>query len=88
MAGLEALLEAACAPGRHVVMLELPLPPLFNGFGLAQRRLAKKYGVQLVPKRYFGKVLCAPDATVDGLHLSHTGHALMAETLWALAEDS
>jgi acyl-CoA thioesterase-1 len=50
---LDALLTRVSTPGRTVLMFELPLPPLSNEFGRAQRSLAKKHNVLLVPKRFF-----------------------------------
>ncbi len=82
--GLEALLVAVCKPGRLVVMVELPLPPTFNRFGLVQRRLARQYKVRLIPKGYLAKVLGKPGATEDGLHLSNEGHVLLAESFCRL----
>ena len=38
--GLDNLLRVVSRPGRVVVMLELPLPPFFNEYGRAQRRVA------------------------------------------------
>lgn len=76
---LEQLLIAARQPGRTVLMFELPLPPLAFRYGEAQRRLAGKYGVALLPKRLFIGVLTSSGATVDGIHLSSKGHELMAE---------
>jgi acyl-CoA thioesterase-1 len=81
---LDALFALLCRPGRAVLMFELPLPPLSNAFGLAQRRLAARYGVLLIPKRVFAAVLTASDATVDGVHLTPHGHELMAECVWSL----
>src|SRR5437764_1030097 len=49
--GLDALLGRLRAGGRTVVMLELPLPPSYNRYGEAQRRLARRHGAFLVPKR-------------------------------------
>jgi acyl-CoA thioesterase I len=69
---------------RLVVMLELPLPPLYNRFGEIQRRLARRHGVVLIPKRYFASVLIGEQATLDGLHLSQSGHQKMAEMIWGL----
>jgi lysophospholipase L1-like esterase len=63
-------------------MLELPLPPIYNGYGEIQRRLARKYGVPLVPKRFFAQVLAGSDSTVDGLHLGPAGHRKMANMIW------
>jgi len=79
---LDALLGEVCAPGRTVVMLELPLLPMKNRFGRVQRRLARRYGVALIPKRHFAAVLTGENATTDGLHLSRTGHERMARMMW------
>jgi acyl-CoA thioesterase-1 len=76
------LFHTVCRPGRAVVMLELPLPPLCNLYGTAQRRQAQKFGVILIPKRRFVAALCGPKATIDGLHLSQSGHDHMAEMVW------
>ena len=80
--GLDALLSRLKSDGQQVVMLELPLPPFANRYGRFQRGLARKYGVRLVPKRVLLGVLTTEGATVDSIHLSPTGHALMAETIW------
>jgi acyl-CoA thioesterase-1 len=81
-ADLDALLNRLRRPGRQLVMLELPLPPFYNGYGRIQRRLAKQHGVVLIPRREFAGVIFAADATTDGLHLSETGQRLMADMLW------
>ena len=85
-AGLEALLKAVCEPGRQVVMFELPIPPLFEGFGRVQRDLASRHGVALIPKRILLSVIEAADATVDSLHLTQQGQDRMAAVVWALLE--
>ena len=79
---LEQLLQRVCRQGRTIVMLELPLIPFANEFGRAQRRLAARYGVALVPRRIFADVLAGTDATIDSIHLSRNGHELMAEVVW------
>ena len=79
---LDTLLQHLSGPGRTLVMLELPLPPFRQDFGIVQRRLAAKHGVTLIPKRIFTRVLGGPGATADGLHLSPSGQELMADTLW------
>jgi lysophospholipase L1-like esterase len=66
------------APERTVVMFELPLLPNEIAYGQIQRRLASKYGVWLIPKRYFVQVIGGADATLDGLHLSQDGTRQMA----------
>lgn len=77
-ADLDKLLAAVSGPGITVLLMELPLPPLRNSYGLAQRRLARKHGALLLPKRHFARILAARGATVDGLHLSQHGQRLMA----------
>ena len=85
-AGLDALLKAVCQPGRQVAMFELPIPPLYEGFGRVQRNLASRHGVALIPKRILLSVIAAADATVDSLHLTQQGHDGMADVVWALLE--
>jgi lysophospholipase L1-like esterase len=75
--GLEALLMKVCAFGRTVVMFELPLIPSRIGYGQAQRRLAARYHVVLIPKRFLADVL-GPSSTSDGMHLSEPGAQKMA----------
>jgi acyl-CoA thioesterase-1 len=81
---LDRLLGRVCQPGRVVLMFELPLPPLCNGYGLAQRRLASAYQVHLIPKRVLMGVLTRDGATVDGLHLTGAGHQRMAGAVWSV----
>lgn len=80
--GLDQLLSAVCRPGRVVVLMELPLPPTFNAFGRIQRRLARRYGTPLVPKRVLLGILQRPGATLDTIHLSPEGHRAMAGAIW------
>lgn len=82
--GLEQLLAELTAPGRQLVMLELPLPPFYNSFGLIQRKLARKYGVKLVPKRVFLSVLAGGGATLDSIHLSQAGQQQMSDEVWEI----
>jgi acyl-CoA thioesterase I len=76
--GLDATLSELAAPGRTVAMFELPLLPHKIAYGQIQRRLATKYGVFLIPKRYFADVISGANATSDGLHLSNLGARRMA----------
>lgn len=80
-AGLDGLLARLRAGRRTVVMLELPLPPFHAVYGAIQRRLARRHGVHLVPKRVLLSAMIGPDATVDSLHLAPSGHARLAEAL-------
>jgi hypothetical protein len=75
---LDALLSKVSAPGRTVVMFELPLFPHRIAYGRIQRGLAAKYGVWLIPKRFFTEVIGGANATSDGLHLSNEGTRRMA----------
>ena len=78
---LDKLLSLVSGPHRQVAMIELPLPPFYNQYGMVQRALAASHHVTLIPKRYLARVIGTPGATVDGLHLSNTGHALLARSL-------
>jgi len=83
-ADLDALCASLEGDGRRLVMLELPLPPLGNGYGRAQRRVADHHHVTLIPRRYFAGVLSAPGATIDGIHLTADGQRHMAGMIWDL----
>ena len=74
----------ACGPHRIVAMVELPLPPFCNRYGMVQRALAREHGVTLIPKRFMAGVMSRPGATVDGLHFSNTGHILFARALYGM----
>ena len=65
--------------GHHaILMFELPLFPFQNAFGQAQREVAAKYGVILIPKRCLTAIWGLSGGTLDGLHFSQTGHNVMA----------
>jgi acyl-CoA thioesterase I len=76
---LDELLKRVEGPGRAVAMFELPLVPFHAEMGRAQRRVAAKHDIMLIPKRYFASLFAGADATVDGLHLSGSGHQRMAQ---------
>ncbi|MEO6811398.1 MAG: GDSL-type esterase/lipase family protein [Isosphaeraceae bacterium] len=84
--GLDLLLSRLRSQKRTVILLELPLPPFYNRYGVLQRRLAKRHGAVLVPKRVLLGVLTTKGATVDSIHLSSKGHRLMAEAVWAIIQ--
>ena len=75
---LKTIFEDLTGPRRTIVMFELPLIPTRIAFGRIQRRLAEKYGVRLIPKRYFAQVVSGADATSDGIHLNQTGMQRMS----------
>jgi acyl-CoA thioesterase-1 len=83
---LDNLLERVCIPGRAVLMFELPLSPFCNEYGRAQRQLASRYGVVLIPRRVFASVLTGEGATLDSVHLDRRGHERMAEVVWSVIE--
>jgi hypothetical protein len=72
---LEGLLARLASPTRTIVMFELPLLPQMVSYGQVQRRLAKRYGAWLIPKRCLTTVISGKDATSDGLHLTELGHS-------------
>jgi lysophospholipase L1-like esterase len=79
---LDALTNQVHGNGRRIIMLELPLFPFDNAYGLEQRRVARKNEIRLIPRRHFAKILAAPGATLDGIHLSETGRLAMAKMVW------
>jgi acyl-CoA thioesterase I len=83
-ARLDRLLAACAAPNRTLIMFELPLLPHRIGYGQAQRRLAARYHVQLIPKRYLVEAFRA--GTSDGLHLSPAGAQRMAALVDSLLQ--
>jgi acyl-CoA thioesterase-1 len=78
---LDQFLGKLAAENNQIVMFELPLFPFCNAFGNAQRNLAKKYNVILIPKHYLTDVFGLKGGTVDGLHLSQKGHNALANSI-------
>jgi len=62
-------------------MFELPLLPFCSGYGEAQRNLARKHNVILIPKKCLVKVIGGNGNTLDGLHLSQKGHDALAHAV-------
>jgi acyl-CoA thioesterase-1 len=81
---MDQLLSECRLSGATVVMFELPLPPLSMRYGAIQRRLANRYQVRLIPRRYLMSVLTTPGSTVDGIHLSAAGQERLMRLLWNL----
>jgi acyl-CoA thioesterase-1 len=79
---LDRLLAAVAREDRTLVMFELPLPPLCNAYGRAQRELAARYNVRLIPKRVLIGVLADREATSDTIHLTDRGHRQLADAVW------
>lgn len=81
-AALDRLLADLVRDGsKRVLMMELPLPPFHAHYGRAQRQLAERHGVQLVPKHVLAGVMTGENARVDHVHLSNAGHAALAAAL-------
>ena len=83
---LDELLASVGRLDARVAMFELPLPPLYNAFGAAQRTLAAKHGVTLIPKLYLTSAFGCKDGTIDGLHLSQHGHRALADMVSDIIE--
>lgn len=81
---LEMLLKKVARKEKLVIMLELPVLPWQSKYTKVQRKLSKKYGVLLIPKRFFVSILSPKEATTDGIHLSPIGHEMMADGLWEI----
>jgi len=81
---LDQLLGKLTAENNHVAVFELPLLPFCNAFGKAQRNLAKKYNVILIPKHFMSDVFGLKGGTLDGLHLSQKGHDALANSIYSL----
>jgi len=81
---LDQLLGLLAKQRHTVVMFELPLLPFHNAFGEAQRKVAAKYHIVLIPKTYMARVLGRTGGTIDGLHLSPSGHDAMARAIYQM----
>ncbi|HEX6178666.1 MAG TPA: SGNH/GDSL hydrolase family protein [Thermoanaerobaculia bacterium] len=66
---------------RTPIMLELPVLPGRWAYAAAQRRVAKRQKIVLVPKRVLALVLAGEGNTSDGLHLTSQGHTMLAAAL-------
>jgi acyl-CoA thioesterase-1 len=78
---LESLVSRLRSDQHQVLLVELPLFPFQNAFGVVQRNTVSSHGAAMLPKRCFAKVLGMRGGTVDGLHLSQEGHNAMAEIM-------
>lgn len=85
---LNALMTFLTATGRQIVMFELPLPPFYHEYGCAQRTIAAKHHVDLIPKRIFLSVISDRQATLDTIHLSQSGHHRMVDCVWRVVRSA
>ena len=81
---LDRLLSKLKRGNNQMVMFELPLLPFWNDFGKAQRVLAEKYGMILIPKSCLTRVFGSTGDTLDGLHLSQKGHNELASLVFGM----
>lgn len=80
---LTDLLGSMSQPGRSVAMFELPLLPLQNRYGEAQREVSASLNIPLIPRRVLAGAVAFPGHTTDGLHLSAEGHRWLANRVAA-----
>lgn len=78
---LEQIVLAAVGEGRRVLMMELPILPGRWRYGAAQRRVARRHGAVLIPKRILVSAIVPPRNTSDGIHLTTSGHEALARNL-------
>ncbi len=83
---LDDLLSHLTSEDRQLLMFELPLPPFCHEYGRVQRAVAAKYNVKLIPKRVFLSIIAGTASTLDTIHLSQSGHQLMAAKVWQIIE--
>ena len=83
---LDGILSHLRQHNRSAVMIELPLLPGKNAWGVTQRQLSRKYHCPLIPKCMLVDVLAVPGATVDTLHLSQAGHHELADQMGKIIE--
>lgn len=69
------------AGAAEIFLLELPLPAGKWAYGRAQRRIAGRFGVHVIPKRVVLRVVADPDLTDDGLHPTSAGHRVLAREI-------
>ncbi len=80
--GFLQLMEYLSSHGHRVIMMEIPFPPFEYRLAYAQRRIARQYGITLIPKRFLSSVLfLTAHGTSDGIHLTQKGHEAMARKL-------
>lgn len=81
---LEAIVARVKAVVPMTVMFELPTVIFSTEYLAVQRRIAAKHRVPLIPRRHLAWVLAERGSTVDGLHLSDSGHQRVADTIRAI----
>ena len=81
-AGFEKLMDYLSSRQHSVIMMEMPFPPLEYRLAFAQRKIIKRYGIKVIPKRFLSGILFLHEgATSDGIHLTQKGHEIFADRL-------
>lgn len=75
---LDAILSSSAAAGERVVMFELPIPAGRWAWGSTQRRLARRHGALMIPKRVLARLVSTRQMVSDGLHPTDAGHRFLA----------
>ncbi len=78
---LRVLLSHLTETPYPAVMFELPVVAGYRPYGRIQRRLAREYGISLIPARVLARVLSSPEGTSDGIHLTDQGHRKLADRM-------
>lgn len=78
---LEKLTEKLLEAGNRVLIFELPLPLFANRYGVIKRRLARRSGVELLPRWLLARPMFWERDTQNGIHLSKEGHDRLAKRL-------
>jgi acyl-CoA thioesterase-1 len=68
----------------QIIWFELPLLPQYYTYGRIQRKLAKQYNINVIPKSVLTTVFCTKNATSDGIHLTPKGHEIMKQRIQKL----
>jgi lysophospholipase L1-like esterase len=78
---LRVVTSAAVSRGAHAALVELPALPGRWHYPAAQRRVARRAGVFLIPRRELVAALTCRGCVSDGLHLTDRGHEEMARRM-------
>jgi lysophospholipase L1-like esterase len=83
---LEVITSAAVSRGARVALVELPALPGRWRYPAAQRRVARRDSVLLIPRRELVAALTCRGCVSDGLHLTDRGHEEMARRMGRYAD--
>lgn len=78
---LDTLVSAVKASGGLPILIQFPAIPARGAFPAAVARVARRHEVPMIHRRLLASVLGMRGSTVDGLHLSESGHHALAEAM-------